>query len=97
MENALHFVRTNKCCRLHKLQASIKSYLEFLFQTVRNNRKFPLFRDIVLRLYFPPLVATRTGHDGKPKKVRILLSTGKETLLPASEDKLLKETIYFSD
>lgn len=60
-------------------------------------RKFPLFRDIVLRLYFPPLVATRTGHDGKPKKVRILLSTGKETLLPASEDKLLKETIYFSD
>lgn len=62
-----------------------------------HNRKFPLFRDIVLRLYFPPLVATRTGHDGKPKKVRILLSTGKETLLPASEDKLLKETIYFSD
>lgn len=62
-----------------------------------HNHKFPLFRDIVLRLYFPPLVATRTGHDGKPKKVRILLSTGKETLLPASEDKLLKETIYFSD
>lgn len=50
-----------------------------------------------MRLYFPPLVATRTEHDGKPKKVRILLSTGKETLLPASEDKLLKETIYFSD